>query len=109
MPPSQSRNVRVTFERPADTNDAFGGHTTAWTPVYRRWVEFRDHRGREFFQARQVQAELSGVVVAEWDKSLATVTTKHRITKGARVLNIRSIESHGERSKELVFLYDEDV
>ena len=107
--PSGRFNIRATVERATVTRDTDGGVIETWATLLKRWMSLTDHRGREFFLAAQVQADLAEIVVAPFDAELAAVTPKDRIAFNGRTLNIVSVENRNLSNREIVFRCKEPV
>lgn len=107
----QSGTMRavVTLERPrpgAPSRDAYGEALPPWEEVLAgngaatRRAEVTPLSGREFWQARQVQAETTHRVRVRWAPELAGLTSAWRVVlAGGRVLQIESALNAGERDR----------
>lgn len=60
MPIAAGRlDQRVTLQRPDNTVDALGQRTEGWTDVATVWANVEPLRGRELFEAGQMQSEIN--------------------------------------------------
>lgn len=89
---------RVTIEKLTVGRDSIGGVTEVWSPFATRWAEVAPLRGREFFAAEQVNAEVSHRVTLRF---LPGVVAKMRVNFGGRILTIEAALNIEERNREL--------
>ena len=80
---------RVTIETPTESQSATTGAVSkTWATFATRWAEKLDLSGREFFAARQVNAETT----TRWRlRFVSGITKKMRITHGGLVYAILSV------------------
>lgn len=60
--------------------DAAGQVIATWGPLATVWAERRDQRSREFFAAKQINAEIAAVYRIRWRSD---ITTLMRLVDGA--------------------------
>ena len=89
---------RVTIQQPVVAVNGYGERITTWSTVATVWGAVEPLRGREFFDAEQVQAEVSHRVVLRYRSGLATTMRLLHLT---RVLHIQAIIDVDERHREL--------
>jgi len=89
---------RVTIQQPVVAVNGYGERITTWSTVAVVWAAVEPLRGREFFDAEQVQAEISHRVVLRYRSGL---TTTMRLLHLTRVLHIGTIIDVDERHREL--------
>lgn len=99
---------RVDIEQPVEgTADAAGEIPITWS-VYASSVpvEILPQGGREFYQAAQVQAEMTHLLKLRY---LPGVTSKMRALFGTRELNILDVQNVDERGREMLLTCKEGV
>ncbi|KKK83023.1 hypothetical protein LCGC14_2797540 [marine sediment metagenome] len=69
-------------------------------------VEILPQRGREFYQAQQVQAEITHLIRIRY---LPGVTSKMRAIFGTRTLHILDVRNVDERSREMLLMCKEST
>lgn len=89
---------RVTIQQPVTAANAYGERITTWSTVATVWGAVEPLRGREFFDAEQVQAEISHRVVLRYRAGLNSTM---RLLHLGRVLHIVTIIDVDERHREL--------
>lgn len=89
---------RVRIQTPVDAQNGLGEMIRAWSTVATVWAAVEPLRGREMFDAAQVQAEISHRVQLRYRPG---VNTTMRILFGSRVLQIQSVIDVDERRREL--------
>lgn len=99
-------NERVTIQKPrTDATADAAGHVdltdeTNWEQHCVRHARFLSHAGREFFNAKQTQADLSEIVEVFYDGDTRTITPKMRLKmRETRYLNIAAAYNVEERNK----------
>ncbi len=107
---------RVTLLHLFSDKDEDGLPIEEWKPLAKVWGAVEPLQGREFWQAKAVQAESTVRVriryVKGWQDSagnLVPVSTKLRVQYGDRVLGIESVIDPEERHIELQLLCKEVV
>jgi SPP1 family predicted phage head-tail adaptor len=105
---------RITILHFVSGKDEDGLPTKEWRPLAEVWAAVGPLQGREFWQAKAVQAESTVRVriryVKGWKDSagnLVPVSTKLRVQYGDRVLGIESVIDSDERHVELQLLCKE--
>ena len=84
-----------------ETRDAHGGVDREWGTIATRWASVAPLRGRELWEAQQVQSRVNiRVRMRPYDG----LTTSHRLLFGARILNIESVLNLNERDREMEVL-----
>ena len=96
---------RVKIQAPFKDNAPGSGEIT-WNDYATVWASIEPLRGREFFEALQVNAEVTGKVIMRY---LAGVSPDMRILHGNRVFEILSIIDVEERHRELQLMVTERV
>jgi len=69
---------QVTLQKPVTNQDTYGQDVATWTDVATVWAGVEPLKGREFYDAQQVNAELSVRVVIRYRSDVAaTWRVKH--------------------------------
>lgn len=89
---------RVRIQEPVDAQNGLGEMIRAWSTVATVWAAVEPLRGREFFDAEQVQAEISHRVRLRYRPG---VDATMRVLFGSRVFQIQSVIDVDERRREL--------
>lgn len=96
---------RIIVKYLVPSQDSFGEPTTVWTELKTIWASVEPISGRDFFQARQEQSELTHRIKTR----SAGITPDMRLHYGTRVFEIASVINEMERgaiytvmAKELV-------
>lgn len=92
---------RITIQSRTEAQDATTGEATyTWADVDTVWAEIQELRGREYFAARQVQADIGVKFTIRYR---AGVTVLNRISYDGRVYNIRHIATLGRKAGLEIF------
>lgn len=89
--------------------ESFNGNSelvSTWSTFATIWASIEPLVGREYYAARQVNAETTGKIRIRY---LAALTTKMRISFGTRIFDIKGISNIEERNEEMVLYYSEVV
>ena len=100
---------RLRIQSATETRTDAGGTTRAWADDAVVWAAVRPLAGREYMEARRVDADVSHEVRIRYWSGL---TPSHRFVfdgDTARVLNIVSVFNVEERNRELIVMCKEDV
>lgn len=84
----------ITIEQPVDVQGVAGGATETWSTFQQVWSQVLPLRGREYFAAQQVNAEVDATFRIRW---IAGVTPKMRIDYGGVKYDIQHIAEIGRR------------
>lgn len=76
---------RVTIQQPVVAVNGYGERITTWSTVATVWAAVEPLRGREFFDAEQVQAEISHRVIMRYRAGMESTM---RLLHEGRVLHI---------------------
>lgn len=89
-------NRRVTLQR-IKTNATPDAHghidetaDSTWESIGDRWAKFWGEGSREFFRAKQIQADMSHLIDLRYDGTTSTLTPRDRIRYDGRTLHILS-------------------
>lgn len=81
-------NHRITLQTPSTTENAFGETGTTWADTLIVWAQVEPLRGREYFAAQQVNAEVTHKVTMRYTHGIVPTM---RIKYGLRYFDITSI------------------
>lgn len=96
---------RVTFQRRAAGENAFGESSGNWEDVATVWAGVEPIKGREYFAAQQTLSEVTAMIVCRYSSELSGITARDRIVHGSAVYDIKAPPIDvGSRHKELQFM-----
>ena len=95
--------IQVATEVQAATT---GEVTKTWATWQTVWASIEPISGREYWQAQQTHAELTHKLRIRY---LPSLTVRHRVLFGTRVLEINAVQNLDERNIEMVLLCREAV
>lgn len=95
---------QVDIQEGTEARDALGGVARTWSTVAIVWAAVEPLRGRELYEAQQVNAQLSHRVTLRY---LGTLTTHHRLVHDGRVLNIAAVLDRDERHRTVELMATE--
>ena len=96
----------VTIKKTVESRNSLGEVTDSWVVVAQRWASVGSVVGREFWSAKQVNAENTVKVEMRYCYG---ITTKMRLEYDNRVFKIDLIINIGERNREMILMCTEDV
>ena len=88
----------IKIQKPTITKGTSGGQIKNWEDYVTRLAFVKPLQGREYFAAKQVQAETSHKVTMWYQPGIAS---EMRVVFGTRVLEIESVINVDERNIEL--------
>jgi len=97
---------RVSVQQLAGGQDETGQEEAGWAEIAQRWASIEPLSGREFFQGKQLEAE---VTVRIRMRYLRGLTPKMRVVYGARAFDVQHVINVEERNRELELLCIERV
>ena len=97
---------RVVLQKKEITEDELKQQTEAWTDFAYVWAAIQPLTGREYFSARQENAEVTTRITIRY---LRGVTPDMRIALGDKVFDILSVINLDERNVSLVLMCTEVV
>lgn len=97
---------RVTVQSLTVTQDEYGAPVETWTTMATVWVSIEPLEGREYFAARQVNAEVTGRIRMRY---LPGVLPSMRVLYGTRTFNILSIINPDERKRMTELMVQEVI
>ena len=84
---------RITVEQLSDARNSFGEPVPTWTVVKTVWASIEPISGKEFFQARQEQSEVTHRIKTK----ASGITPDMRVKYGSRIFTIMAVINEGER------------
>lgn len=97
MPAAGRLRHRVAIQRATRTRDSFGEAIRTWSTLATVWASVEPLRGREFFDAEMVQAEVSHRVIM---RAYPGLQATDRLLYEGRVLEIQAVIDVRERGRE---------
>lgn len=97
---------RLEIQAATEARDAAGGVTRTWATEATVWGAVEPFRGREVFEAGQVESEATHRIIVRYRGNL---TSDKRIKFGTRVFNIDFVANRDERNREIEILAVERV
>ena len=88
----------IKIQKPVSTKGNSGGQIKTWEDHVTCLAFVKPLQGREYFAAKQVQAETSHKIIMWYQPG---ITSKMRVIFGGRVLEIESVINVDERNVEL--------
>lgn len=95
---------RIKIEQATETRSGTGAVIKSWATFLTAWAGIDPPKGREFFAAGQIQAE---VTVRVRIRYRAGVTPQMRVLFGTRVFDINSVIDPDEAHVELILMCTE--
>ena len=95
---------RITIQKSLSSRDSFGADVPDWEDVATVWASVEPLSGREFFAAKQINAEISTKITLRY---LTGVQSEMRIVFKDRVFNIITVINSEERNISLVLMCKE--
>lgn len=97
---------RVHLQSKSATRNSYGEETLSWVTEASVWCSIEPLTGREYFQAQQVQSQVTHKIMLRYYKGLRP---DWRILFGTRTFNIVSVINVEERNIEMVLMATEFV
>ena len=98
---SGNYNKRFALKKPVEgTPSATGERTTTWSEVASFWGSLWPVRGREYYEAQQIQSEVTHVIRC-WYRSDVEFSTERALWLGTRRFDILSAIDIDEAHREL--------
>jgi SPP1 family predicted phage head-tail adaptor len=89
---------RVTIQQAVEAHNAYGETIRTWSTVATVYASVEPIRGREFFDAEQVQSEISQRVRMRYRSGIKPTM---RLLYGSRLLQIQAVIDVEERHREI--------
>ncbi len=97
---------QITIEQVVEGRDSFNAVTEEWVPIVTLWASVEPIRGREFFEAQRVNAEISHRIKVRYYPG---ITSKMRARFGERIFRIEAALNIEERNREIHLMCVEAV
>ena len=97
---------QISIEQATESFDGNGELISTWTTFATVWAEITPLTGREYWSARQINAETTGKIRTRY---ISGLTPKMRVKFGTRIFNITGLSNIEERNEEIVIYYSEVV
>ncbi len=97
---------RVKVQTGTETRDAHGGVIRTFADTATRWASVTPLSGRELYEAQQVVADVTHLVVFRHPNPVTPIT---RLVHEGRVLNVERVLNKDERDREIMVLCKEVV
>lgn len=95
---------RVSIQQRVEARNGYGELISTWSTLATVWGSVEPIRGREFFEAEQVQSEISTRVRIRYYDG---ITAQMRVLFGSRKLQILAVIDVNERHKEMQLMCKE--
>jgi SPP1 family predicted phage head-tail adaptor len=92
---------RLTFQVANEIDDGYGGKQVEWADRFNAWAYIEPLSGREYFDAMQIQTEISHRVIVRYRND---ITPDMRIKYGGRILEIEAVIDIGNQHRFLEIL-----
>lgn len=97
-------NRRVTIQELLVSKDQYNADIESWVDLINVWAYIEPLRGREYWQAKQVVAEVTGRITIRY---FAGIDEKMRVVYGDKTYNILAVINPEERNRTLQLLVKE--
>lgn len=97
---------RVTLQEYVSLKDSFGAEIEAWSDKATVWASIEPLSGREYFAARQMNAEVNTKITIRYRTG---VKPTMRILFAGRVFEILSVINTEEKNRELILMCKEEL
>jgi len=97
---------RITVQKKSVTRDGFGAEVISWTKHVDAWGSIEPMRGREYMEAKQVQAGVDTRIRLRFQ---AGITPGMRVLYGSRTFDIQSVINVLEKGAECQLMCLEQI
>ncbi len=97
---------RITLQKPVIIKDSIGQEVEEWREVATVWASVEPLSGKEYFNAQQVNSEISNKIIIRYINDLSSQWV---VQFGDRIFNILSVINFEERNIYLQLLCSEKV
>lgn len=98
-------NKKVVLQSYTTSQDSYGAEVKTYSDTATVWAKTTPLKGREYFQAKQINAEIELEIKIRY----RSVNPKMRIKFGARYFEILSVINVDEKNEELLLMCKEVV
>lgn len=99
---------RITIESSTATRNSFGEEIPNWATYMSAWAAIEPIRGREYLEAKQVQADIDTRIRVRGQPG-KTIRPTMRVKYGSRIYMILSVISVSEIGKEIQLMCREQI
>ena len=92
---------KLSIQASTETRDAHGQGILTWATIATVWGRIEPLRGRELFQAQQVESRVDTRITI---RRYAGLTANHRILFGSRIFELVSVPDEGLRKPSMELL-----
>ncbi len=97
---------RVAIEQKTPTRDTFGGEVEAWNPVATVWASVEPLQGREYLEARQLEAEVTTRIRIRYRDG---IVPQMRVVWGSHTYDVQAVIEPDSGRRELQLMCVEAV
>jgi SPP1 family predicted phage head-tail adaptor len=97
---------RIRIEKKTVTRNAVGEEVIAWAPLVSLWASIEPLRGREYLEAKQVQASVDARIVVRYQPE---ILPSMRVVFSERVYAIESVIHVAEGKRETQLMVTEQI
>ncbi len=92
---SSAANTRIEVQSPVETDDGYGGRSTAWNPLLSLWASVEPMAGREIYVSAQQQSRVDARMTIRYQSALSdtTAAARNRVVVGSRTYNIAAVRN----------------
>ncbi len=98
--------TKILIEQVTETANEYGEPIKTWSTFATAWAEIRPLIGREYYTAKQIDAEISAEICIRY---IPGITPKMRINNNGQLFNIKSVINPQNANKEIVLKVTENV
>jgi SPP1 family predicted phage head-tail adaptor len=97
---------RITIQKSTPARDSFGAEIEDWTDFAAVWANIEPINGREYFSAKQVNAEITTKIVIRYKED---ITSQMRVLFADKIYEIISVICPEEKHTELLLMCKEII
>ena len=98
------RRMRVVYQTPTITQDAYGEPDKTWTTIATAWSLVQPLKGKERFEVAQMKEDVEYRIVTRYQTALASLDSGDRATWDGKTFDIRAVMFRDHTRKELEIL-----
>ena len=95
---------RIIIQQRSTTKNSFGETIDTWTTFTTLWAAIEPLRGREFFESKETQAEVTTKITI---RNKSGITPQMRVSWNSKIFDIKSIINIESRNKEVILMCQE--
>jgi SPP1 family predicted phage head-tail adaptor len=101
-----SLRKRITIQKKSVARNSYGEEVITWVTHCQAWAQMEPLSGREFLEARQIQAEAMVRITLRYQ---AGIEPEMRVLFGTRTFNIQAVVHVEERGREIQLMTVEQL